>query len=574
MRFTRRTVLGASASAASLAVLAACSKGDGSDGGATSGGAGDNKEIASNASDMNPKSREELGQGGVLRLTNNAYPANWNTFHADGNEANTNTIMGAVWPSLLKIDPEGKPSPDTQYCKRIDLKSEDPQVVEVELRDGMKWSDGTPIDWQSVKNVFDVMSGKDAAFQISSSTGYDQVEKVEAGANNLTAKITFKSKYADWISLPGVMPMALAKSAEEFNKGWVQAPKITAGPFKVAKADPNNKTVLLEPDPNFWGDKPMLKQILFTTIEAPAAAATSFNNGQLDAFNATVPAMYTAVKGKINSGAALRKAAGPNWTHLTLNGAPGRPLADKAVRQAIFRAIDREKVFLSINAAMPYPKKRVQLNNHVLMPNQDGYKDNSGEFGKYDPAAAKKILTDAGYKIEGDKAMKDGKPLEITYVYNDGSKTNEAVVPVVQEQLAAVGIKLNVQKVPPTDLFAKYINPGQFDITLFGWNGNPFLSSGDAIWKSKGQQNFGKVGDAEVDKMVDEAASETDKAKRLELVNKYDAKLWELAGTFPLWQSYDFWVQDKDLANFGARGMATTDWTKVGYVKDSAKLKG
>ena len=143
---------------------------------------------------------------------------------------------------------------------------------------------------------------------------------------------------------------------------------------------------------------------------------------------------------------------------------------------------------------------------------------------------------------------------------------------MVKEQLAAVGITMKVQKVPPTDLFSKYLIPGDFDLSLFGWVGNPFLSSGDSIWKTGGEQNFGKVGDEETDKLIDQAAIETDPAKRLEILNEADANLWELAGTIPLWQSYDFFVQNDDLANFGAKGFQSLDWTMVGYVEGSAKL--
>ena len=48
---------------------------------------------------------------------------------------------------------------------------------------------------------------------------------------------------------------------------------------------------------------------------------------------------------------------------------------DQAVRQAIFRAIDREEVFLSVNATMPYPENTEPLNNHLLMTNQEGYQN-------------------------------------------------------------------------------------------------------------------------------------------------------------------------------------------------------
>ncbi|UYG17138.1 ABC transporter family substrate-binding protein [Brachybacterium huguangmaarense] len=578
MRITRRTVLGASAaSAVSALALAACSQqGSGSGGGSNgSDGGDDNSAIASDQNDVNPKDRDELGEGGVLRLMNNAYPANWNTLHTDGNEVNTVRISEALSPGLYYYTAAGEVKVNEQLAKRIELTSEDPQVVEIELVDGMKWSDGTAIDYKSIENVFNTMNGSKPDYQIASSEGYDKVEKIEPGANNLTAKITFKEKYADWMGLATIAPDSLVASADAFNTGWVDAPQVTAGPYKVDKLDATNKTVSVVPDENWWGDKPFLKQVIWTTIEDPAAAATSFQGGQLDSIETTVPATYSVLKDMVGNGVSLRKAAGPDWTHITLNGTEGRPLADQKVRQAVFRAINREDTFLAVNKAMPYPKDMEQLNNHVLMTNQEGYKDNSGDFGTYDADAAKKLLQDAGYTIDGDTATKDGKPLEITYVYNDGSKTNEAVVPVVQENLKAIGITMKVQKVPPTDLFSKYVIPGEFDLTLFGWSGNPFLSSSDAIWKSDGEQNFGKVGDADVDKLVDAASVEADEDKRIDEINEYDAKLWELAGTLPLWQSYDFYIQNDDIANFGAPGFASiVDWTKVGYVKDSDKLKG
>jgi peptide/nickel transport system substrate-binding protein len=223
---------------------------------------------------------------------------------------------------------------------------------------------------------------------------------------------------------------------------------------------------------------------------------------------------------------------------------------------------------------MPYPKDFPQLNNHILMTNQEGYKDTSGDYGKYDPDAATKILEDAGYTIEDGKATKDGKAIEITYVYNDGSKTNEAVVPVVQEALEAVGITMKVQKVPPTDLFSKYVIPGDYDLTLFGWNGTPFFGDGNSIWKTKGEQNFTGVGDEEADKLLDQSAVETDPDARLEQLNQADELLWPVANVLPLWQAYSFWVQNDDLANFGALGFADLDWTLVGYKKGSSKLEG
>ncbi|MGQ4506211.1 ABC transporter family substrate-binding protein [Dermabacteraceae bacterium P13103] len=572
MQLTRRTVIGATAASVVGLAAAGCTKKGGSANGADSGTKAE--AIKADSNDINPLKRDELGDGGTIRLTMNSFISNWNGFHTDGNTRNTSDVMAAVYPSLVRSNAKAELEPNPNYLKRMEVVSKEPFTVEVELNEGMKWSDGTPIDYKSIENVIRVMSGKDDKYQVVSTEGYDKVTKIEQGANDRTARMTFSAVYPDWPGILGVMPDSLAATPEAFNTGWVDGPKVTAGPFKIGAIDTANKTVTLERDENWFGEKPALKQILWTTIEDPSAAVTSFKNGQLDSIETTVPAMYTVVKDMIGHGAVLRKAAGPNWTHLTLNGAEGRPLADQAVRQAFFRAVDRKEVFLSVNAVMPYPKDMVQLNNRLLMTNQEGYENTSKGRGDYDIEAAKKILTDAGYTFDGEgRAVKDGKPVEITYVYNDGSKTNEAVVPVVQESLKKAGITMKVQKVPPTDLFSKYVIPGNYDVTLFGWVGTPYLSSGDAIWKTTGGQNFSHVGSPEADKLINEAASEVDMAKRLKLMNETDSILWDVAGTLPLWQAYTFQVQDPDLANYGAFGFESVDWTMVGYKKGSPKAK-
>lgn len=550
--------------------FAGCSKADTTTGSGSKG----SDTTATTGNDINAKDVKDIGEGGTLRLANNAYPANWNVNTSDGNEENTINIDEAINPYLVMYTGDGKVIPNPEYVVRMEKKSDSPLTVEYELKPGLKWSDGTAMDYKSIENAFKYLDGTHKEYQIASSEGYNKVSGIKQGANAQTAVVTFKENYADWQGLFTVIPDAMVKDAKTFNSGSIDKPMVTGGPFKIEKLDPQNKTVSLIPDPAWTGTKPKLARILWTTIESPAATATSYKNGQLDSVETKVPAVYTVVKDMVGNGSVLRKAPAPSWTHFTLNGAKGRALSDVKVRQAIQRGINREEVFQSVNAVMPYPKDMPPLNNHVLTTNQEGYKDNSGDYAKYDPEAAKKILTDAGYTMTNGLATKDGKPLKASFVYNDGSKTWGAVLPVLQEQMKAIGVTVEVQKVPPTDLFSKYVIPGQFDMTGFGWNGNPFLSSGDAIWKSTGEQNFGKTGNAEIDALVDKAAKETDPAQRLTEINEYDAKLWEQAGTIPLWQSYDFLVQNPDLANYGAEGFANrTDWTKVGYVNGSAKLK-
>ena len=529
---------------------------------------------------MNAQPEENLGEGGTLRLYNNAFPANFNTSTADGNEKNTKDIMDAVYPGLYKYTADGQVIPNELYAKRIEQTNESPQTIEIELVEGHKWSDGTPIDWKSIKNTFGAMVNEE--FNVASREGFDRVEKVEKGDNDYTTVVTFKEGevYADWIGLAGVMPDQLVASAKEFNEGWVNGPKVTAGPYTIDKIDSANKSVTLKPDENWTGErKAKLDRISFQTIEDPAAAATSFNGGQLDVIDASNLSVYSVVEPETGEGTdfEIRKAAGPNWTHFTLNGKEGYILEDQNLRQAFAYAIDRKAIFQAVNGTLPYPSGMADdlLGNRMLVQNQAGYENYAGEYGTANVEKAKELIEKSGWTMGNDGYyQKDGKTLEIRYVYNAGSTVNGTIAPIATENLKAAGMKLKVEQVPPTDLFSKYVIPGDYDMTLFGWGGNPFVTSGVSIWRTDGEQNFSSVGTEEIDGLLDELQRTTDLDKQTELLNQIDEKLWPVMGNLPLYQSYDFIVTPKDLANYGAPGFESVDWTLVGYVKDSPKLKG
>lgn len=572
----KRILTGVAAAAALALALTGCARADEDPNNTQAGG----DHIAADQNEMNAQPEENLGEGGTLRLYNNAFPANFNTSTADGNEKNTKDIMDAVYPNLYKYTADGQVIPNELYAKRIEQTNESPQTIEIELVEGNKWSDGTPIDWKSIKNTFDAMVNE--KFNVASREGFDRVEKVEKGDNDYTAVVTFKEGevYADWIGLAGVMPDQLVASAKEFNEGWVNGPKVTAGPYTIDKIDSANKSVTLKPDENWTGErKAKLDRVSFQTIEDPAAAATSFNGGQLDVIDASNLAIYSVVEPETGEGTdfEIRKAAGPSWSHFTLNGKEGHILEDQNLRQAFAYAIDRKSIFQAVNGTLPYPSGTADdlLGNHMLVQNQDGYKNYAGEYGTANVEKAKELIEKSGWTMGDDGYyQKDGKTLEIRYVYNAGSVVNGTIAPIATENLKAAGMKLKVEQVPPTDLFSKYVIPGDYDMTLFGWNGNPFVTSGVSIWRTDGEQNFSGVGTEEIDGLLDELQRTTDLDKQTELLNQIDEKLWPVMGNLPLYQSYDFIVTPKDLANYGAPGFESVDWTLVGYVKDSPKLKG
>ena len=290
MRFTRRTLFGATAVSAFGLAGTGCSK---SAGGGAAQTTDTKKQLINGHADINPLGRDELADGGTVRLTINSFIPQWNLYHQNGNLKNTEDVMRPIYPFLVSIDAEGNKSANPHYLKRMEQVSQEPFVIEAELNEGMKWSDGTPLDYKSLENTFRVLSGKDKEYQIGSSEGYDKVTKVEQGANDRTARVTFSQPYADWPQLLVAMPDAMAASPAAFNDDWVEQPKVTCGPFKIGSIDRANQSITLVPDENWPGDKPKLERLLWTVITDEAATVPAFKAGQLDSLEVSRPVAYT-----------------------------------------------------------------------------------------------------------------------------------------------------------------------------------------------------------------------------------------------------------------------------------------
>ena len=125
-----------------------------------------------------------------------------------------------------------------------------------------------------------------------------------------------------------------------------------AGPFKIESFDKSQQVVTLVPNDKWWGEKPLLEKVTFRVLDA-AAQATAFANKTLDVIDYIISAdVYQQCIGRED--AEVRQNYGLQWRHFTLNGSTG-VLADKAVRQALLRACNRQAIAESDLAGLPVP---------------------------------------------------------------------------------------------------------------------------------------------------------------------------------------------------------------------------
>ncbi|MFC4499964.1 MULTISPECIES: ABC transporter family substrate-binding protein [Streptomyces] len=402
------------------------------------------------AQDIAPAARASIADGGTLRWAVDAVPETFNAFQSDA-DATTARVAQAVLPSMYRLDANGRARRNPDYLESAKVVGTEPrQVVLYKLNQQAVWSDGREIGAADFAAQWRALSGKDSAYWTARNAGYDRIEKIERGDNDLEVRVTFDRPYSDWQSLfSPLYPKDVMGTPSSFNDGARGSLKVTAGPFLVKKVDRKKKQVRLARNPRWWGHQAKLQEIDLKAVaredRAAELAAGKIDLAEIDP--AAVERIDGAAKGsagplsgpgagrtaakalrswalahgsdeeaaedetrarkKLTKAIAkwekqqkalrdfeVRRSLEPAYTQLALNGANG-PLADERVRRAVARALDRKELAALVLKPLGLPA--VPVGSHLALSGQEAYADSSGALGGQDTAEAQALLADAGW---------------------------------------------------------------------------------------------------------------------------------------------------------------------------------
>lgn len=546
--------------------LTACSSSD------NGSGSNDGDGSGIKTVDINSQSRDKLKQGGTLRFAISQLPTNWNMLTNDGNGVDNQDIFNWTGANLFDSDAKGKLTPNKNYLDKVDVKDAEgstPQQVTFEISPKAKWNSGRQIDASDFIAMWKACNGTNADFSVASTDGFDQIADVKQGKSPQEVIVTYKSSQPDWQApWSSMFPHELTDTPEAFNKALEGQPNndYLAGPFIFAGIDKSQRVATLKPNPKWWGDKPLLDKVTFREL-TDNASSQAFANNEVDVATFINSDGYNQAKNR--SDGEVRAAGSLQWRHVTINS-QARNLGDQKVRQAITRGINREAIAKSDLAGLPIAAhpEQVMLGNHFFMTGQDGYKDNSKDLS-YDPEAAGKLLDEAGWKLPKGKTVreKDGQPLTIDYAVIKDVPTSENEGKLIQSDLSKIGIDVKMVT-KATDEFPKYLLDGEFGLTTFTWQGTVFpMNNIGQIYGSNSDQNYARLKNPEIDKLRDQADTEMDHAKRVDLANKIDKMIWDEGHTIPLYRRIGYVGVPKKLANYGSFGLQSMVPEDVGYMK-------
>jgi peptide/nickel transport system substrate-binding protein len=549
MRTSKRLVGLVAVGAASLLVLSACGKGN-------TGSSTENNTSTSFA-DCATKPLDCNGgntkQGGTITYTIEKTITGWNLNDTDSNTFDFQEVLDGVLPAGPFINtPDLKPTLNKDMMVSAEMTSTSPQTIVYKIKPEAVWNDGTPIGLDDFVYSWQTQNGTDCKdCAAASNAGYDQIDKVTGSDGGKTVTVTFKTAYADWQGLFGnLYPAAVAKQHGDLAASWKwfneTVPTYSGGPFVISDYQ-KDTSVTETPNPKWYGKtKSKLDKLVFRIITDQKQEVPALQNNEVQAIypqpNADIVNQVKQI-----SGVQYTLGKGLVWEHLDLN-LKNTALADTKLRQAIFTAVDRKAIIdKTIGQFVP---GAAPLNSHNFVPGQDGYKDmiTSTGQGTGNVDKAKQILTGAGYTGVGT-ALKtpSGQDVTLRISYTQGNVLRQQTCELIQSELAGLGIKVNVT---PIASLGKTLASGNYDIIIFAWVGTPFPFAGaQQLWGSTSESNYGHWVNTDSDKLLSDAASQTDKKKAIQDLNDADQIMSNDAYVLPLFQKPTFLAAYSNIAN-------------------------
>jgi len=429
------------------------------------------------------------------------------------------------------------------------------------LHDGVKFHDGRPLTSADVKYTLDLVFtssfAKSASFY--EGTGNDKHSYIKS----VTApdqKTVVVSLVKPWVGLlSNLVPVAIIpKDSYESEK----TNPVGSGPYKFVHYDNAQQVVDVEAFPEYWDGPAKIPTVRVRVISDMNALQAELRAGRVDVAPMPTSLSPDAVK-LLEQDPKLQVQAfqGSNLVLLTLNTS-SPPLDNVKVRQAIAYAVDRESLIK--NLLLGYGKLA-----HAILP-EESWAYISGQKYSYDPATAKKLLDEAGFKDPDGDGPKMRFEQPIVYKLSGSSIAGRQYAGVIQNYLKEVGIPVEIQTPEQNTLFDE-LRRGNFQIAYTQWVGGnqdpifykDLFASSEIPTQSRPSRNRSRYSNKELDALLDEAVNTFDRQKGKELYAKIQDIVSREVPVLPLWYQSNIVIAKKSVGNIKVD--ASGDW---GFVKN------
>ena len=421
-------------------------------------------------------------------------------------------LTSLVYSGLVRVGPKGNFIPDLAKSYEV---SEDKLTYTFHLKDNLRFHDGAPLTADDVR--FTIEKAMDPAVKSAKRANWNGVSIEQPGPK--TIQLTLKKPYPAFLenATLGVLPSHLWQntSAESFPLHEQNLEAIGSGPYKLSKITKDSNGIPTAYELKAFSDfalgKPRLEKITIGFYKNEEELVEAYKNGQIDSLGSLSPAL---VKELEESGQRVVKSTLPRVFAVFFNQNHNSVFLDATVRKALNLAVPRQEIVENIFHGYAEPLEGI-------------FTSTNGEPTKTDLAAAKKMLTDAGWKLNDQgvmqkttKASKD-KPAATQVLTFSLATSNIEELKQIAEKLkanwTALGAKVEIEIYESNDLNQNVIKPRKYDALLFGEvmgrdsNLYPFWHSSQ---RTDPGLNIAMYTNAKVDRLLEEARQTSDLEER------------------------------------------------------------
>ena len=445
-------------------------------------------------------------------------------------------------------------------------------AVTLTLKPDLKWSDGTPVTTKDL--MFTWKLGANPASGFSNGNPWSRAVAIDV-ADDHTATLHLDKidvTYNQWDRLlPAHIEAKAAGSGDagEYVKGTVfnrapTTPGLYNGPFMVTGYESGSR-IVLEQNPHWAGQKPYFKRIIIKTIENTAALSANLLSGDIDMAPGDAPALTIdqVIALRNQKPDAFNYVFQPSLTYEHINVKTENPiLADIKVRRALLAAIDRETMVKRLfEGKQPVAATWVNPLNPNYTPDVP--------VAKYDPATARALLAEAGWKPGADGICRNaaGDRLSLEFSTTAGNKLRELQQQVLQSQWKASCIEVVIKNEPARTVFGETVKKRSYTgLVMYGWSSAVTEGPRRTLHSSQiptaannyGGSNASAMNNPQMDAWIEEAESELDPAKAKLLWAKMQAKYAEETRVLPLFFRAEPYVLPKWLKGLTPTGHGDT----------------
>ena len=409
-----------------------------------------------------------------------------------------------MYDSLVRVNTKGDIIP---WLAEKWTTSSDGKTITFNLRQGVKYHDGTAFDAASVKWNIERYKNTKGSSRTGDLGAVATVDVVDTYTVKFNLSAAFAPLLAALVDRAGMM--VSQKVADAMGADFTLKPfKAGTGPFILTEAVKTDHYTL-ERNPDWWGkdDKgnklPFLDKIIVKPILDSDVRLTNLRTGQVQVLNGIAGKDVPALKA--DTSLTYQEVGSFAWSSMIPNEAQGFIFNEKRYVKAVAMAIDRQEIL----DKGPTQGNLGLVGYGPIAPAHFAYDANFKPWPKADPEGAKKLIAEVG------------KPLKFELLVSSGDAGLLQLAQLIQAELKKADIEAEIKTQLFNDIVTLQQSHKHLGMTLIGWSGrlDPDGNTYDFVVTGK-TNNDSSYSNKQVDDLMNQQRTESDPAKRKTLLQQ------------------------------------------------------